>query len=90
MTRPLRARLMYVELPVVAQPLIQWLQSQVVDARLSSDDAGGLHPSLTFVHGTWLTVPETQTAQAQQLVAQFERSLTLIDETFPSETEEES
>ena len=78
-------RLAYVDMPVMAQPMLAWLKSQGVEARLSSDDAGGLHPSLAFANGTWLLVPEEQLAEAKLLHAQYERSMTLIDDTFPSE-----
>tara|TARA_B100001094_G_scaffold300624_1_gene326207 strand:+ start:279 stop:542 length:264 start_codon:yes stop_codon:yes gene_type:complete len=81
--------MVYIEMPITAQPLLQWLQSQGIDASMSSDDAGGLHPALTFVHGTWLTVPSNQTTEAKELIEQFERSLILIDDSFPAESEQD-
>ena len=84
MDRRLR-RLAYIDLPVMAQPLLTWLRSQGIQAQLSSDDAGGLNPALAFANGTWLLVPEDQLPRAEALHAQFERSLTLIDDSFPSE-----
>ena len=85
MFEPSLRRLAYIEMPVMAQPLLTWLRSQGIHARLSSDDAGGLNPALAFSNGTWLVVPQRQWQRAQALHAQFERSLTLIDEQFPSE-----
>lgn len=89
MFQPTLRRLAYVDMPVMAQPLIGWLRSQGVEARLSSDDAGGLHPSLAFANGTWLVVPEDQLDRAKALHEQYERSMTLIDESFPSEDEDD-
>ncbi|MCO4763028.1 MAG: hypothetical protein KC502_16040 [Myxococcales bacterium] len=82
-------RLAFVDMPVMAQPLLAWLRSQGVDARLGSDDAGGLHPSLAFVHGTWLMVPEAQLERAKALHQEYEHSMTLIDDTFPSEEDDD-
>ncbi|MEY3015522.1 MAG: hypothetical protein RIT45_4257 [Pseudomonadota bacterium] len=82
-------RLRPVAMPVLAQPLLDWLRKHGVDARLSSDDAGGLHPALAFVHGVWLVVPESQRPQAEALAAQFDRSLTLIDHSFPHDDEDD-
>lgn len=89
MHRPTLRRLAYIELPVMAQPLLTWLRSQGVHAHLSSDDAGGLNPALAFANGTWLVVPEDELERAKTLHAQFERSLTLIDESFPSEEDDD-
>ncbi len=82
-------QLVFIDLPVMAQPLLQWLRQNGIDARLGSDDAGGLHPSLAFVHGTWLLVPEDQAARATELHAEYQRSMTLIDGTFPSEEDDD-
>lgn len=82
-------RLRPVAMPVLAQPLLDWLRQQGVDARLSSDDAGGLHPALAFVHGVWLMVPERQRDQAELLAQQFDRSLTLIDHNFPDDGDDD-
>ncbi len=83
-------QLAYVDMPVMAQPLLAWLRSQGVEARLGSDNAGGLNPALTFSNGTWLLVPEEQMEQAKLLHAQYERSITLIDDSFPSEDDDKT
>lgn len=83
-------RLRQVAMPVLAQPLLDWLRRHDIDARLSSDDAGGLHPALAFVHGVWLVVPESQRTEAEDLALQFDRALTLIDHNFPGDDEDES
>mgnify|MGYP002630466127 CR=1 FL=1 len=82
-------RLRRIEMPVLAQPMLDWLHRNGIEARLSSDDAGGLNPALAFVHGVWLVVPERQHSQAEALAAQFERALTLIDDSFPSEDDDD-
>lgn len=78
-------KLRQIAMPVLAQPMLQYLRSEGIDARLDSDDAGGLHPALAFVHGVWLVVPAEQVERATALLARFDRSLTLIDESFPAE-----
>ena len=80
-------KLRQIAMPVLAQPMLQYLRDEGVDARLDSDDAGGLNPALAFVHGVWLVVPGDQVDRATMLLERFDRSLTLIDESFPGDDE---
>lgn len=63
----------FVDNPLMAQPLLDFLLANGVDAHLSEDDdLGGLNPALAFVHGTYITVPVEQLDLAQQLIEAFE------------------
>jgi hypothetical protein len=62
-----------VDNPMMAQPLLDFLLSNGVEAHLrDDDDMGGLNPALAFVHGTYITVPMEQLDLAQQLVDAFQ------------------
>lgn len=64
--------LMYVDSRIQAQPLLDFLQQNGVDATFTDDDdLGGLNPALAFVHGTYIAVPAEQLEQAKSLIEAF-------------------
>ena len=72
-------QLAFIEMPVMAQPLLDYLRNAGIEAKLASDDMGGINPALAFVHGTYLIVPEPQYELAKTLYETFRDSVTLID-----------
>ncbi|MBM4343755.1 MAG: hypothetical protein FJ100_10300 [Deltaproteobacteria bacterium] len=66
---------LYVDNPMAAAPLLQWLRDNGVDATaLDPDDMGGLAPALTFSHGSAIVVPATEATRAQELIDQFDEA----------------
>ncbi len=64
--------LTFVDNPVVAQPLLDFLRDNGIEASLrEEDDLGGLNPALAFVHGSYILVTAEQLAQAEALVAEY-------------------
>ncbi len=71
--------LAFIEMPVMAQPLLDYLRKAGIEAKLASDDMGGVNPALAFVHGTYLIVPEPQYERARTLYEEFRDSVPLFD-----------
>ncbi len=64
---------LYIDNPMEAAPLLQWLRDNGIDAStLDPDDMGGLAPALTFAHGSAIVVPQAEAARAQELIDQFD------------------
>lgn len=64
--------LTYVDSRIQAQPLLDFLQQNGVDAQFTDDDdMGGLNPALAFAHGTYIAVPTEQLDHAKSLIEAF-------------------
>ena len=61
-----------VPMRALGQPLVDLLRDHGIQARINSDDCGGVDPALNFSNGTHVMVPEASAARAAQLVAEYE------------------
>ncbi len=59
---------------VFAQPIVELLRDNGIDARVQADDMGGLDPALAFVTGVRVLVKRAQLPAALLLLGQFEAS----------------
>ena len=57
---------------VFAQPIVELLRDNGIDARVQADDMGGLDPALAFVAGVRVLVKRAQLPEALLLLGQFE------------------
>ncbi len=81
MLLPDHRRLARVDHRVLAEHVLDFLQRNGIDARLDSDDCGGINPALAFVHGTWLVVPHADFERAAELYRSYEQAtLESVDE----------
>ena len=62
----------YVDNPLQAVPLLQFLRANGIEAdTLDADDMGGMNPALTFTHGSGIVVAQEDADRARELIADF-------------------
>lgn len=65
-------KVLYADNSMDAQPILQWLRDNGIDANLiDPDDLGGLDPALAFAHATGVVVPTADVERAQVLIAEY-------------------
>ena len=65
-------KVFYADNPMDAEPSLQWLRGNGIDAQLiDEDDLGGLDPALAFAHGTGVVVPLDDADRAEALIAEY-------------------
>ncbi len=65
-------KVLYADNPMDAEPILQWLRSNGIDAQLiDEDDLGGLDPALAFAHGTGVVVPILDAERAEALITAY-------------------
>lgn len=73
-------KVLYANNPLDAQPILQWLRDNAIDAQLiDEDDLGGLDPALAFAHGTGIVVPAADRERAEALIADYQQAV--VEET---------
>ncbi len=82
----------YVQLTSVAQrclaaPLVAFLADQGIEARVSSDDCGGVDPALAFALGVGIQVPAEDLEAAETALAEFDNAMKVVPapEDLPEE-----
>ncbi len=73
-------RLTEVSSRVVAQPLVDFLADQGIEARIESDDCGGTNPLLATILGTFIRVPENDYNEAKALLEEWENAEPQMEE----------
>jgi hypothetical protein len=68
-------KLVEVPMAAFAEPLVALLKRHGIEATVRADDGGGLYPSLAWVNGVWVMVPDTDYEVAARLLAQHKTSL---------------
>jgi hypothetical protein len=69
-------KVLYADNAMDAQPILQWLRDNGIDAGLiDPDDLGGLDPALAFAHATGIVVPEGDVERAQALIAEYKSGI---------------
>ena len=64
---------LYIDNPMTAVPLVQFLRENGIDAStLDADDMGGMNPALTFSHGSAIVVPQAEVERARELIDAFD------------------
>ncbi len=58
--------------PVLAQPILDLLRENGINAAVFSDAAGGNIPSIAFVSGTRIMVPENELGRAREIMSRWE------------------
>lgn len=65
-------KVLYADNSMDAQPILQWLHDNGIDASLiDPDDLGGLDPALAFAHATGVVVASADAERAQKLIADY-------------------
>lgn len=59
---------------ILAEPIVQLLRANGIDAFIHADDSGGVDPALGMVHGAQIRVASHQLKEAQQLLAAYEQA----------------
>lgn len=66
-------KVLYADNAMDAQPILQWLRDNGIDAGLiDPDDLGGLDPALAFAHATGIVVPSAEVERARALIAEYQ------------------
>ena len=58
--------------PVLAQPIVDLLRENGINAAVFSDDAGGNIPPVAFISGTRIMVPENELGRAREILSRWE------------------
>lgn len=79
-------KVLYADNPMDAEPILQWLRSNGIDAQLiDEDDLGGLDPALAFAHGTGVVVPLLDAERAEALITEYGHSQVQVTDELADE-----
>ena len=64
----------------LAQPIVDLLKDNGIEASVKSDDCGGVDPALNFVNGTHVMVPLFELGRSRELLGAWEAAEPLVED----------